>query len=82
MPPVRFRGPICQTQDWYDTILDGTLARMPTPSPATIGSPATEDASEQHPPAQASGACSFLNSGKPVEQRGGGAGMAGHHHRG
>jgi len=56
MSALNFPGPICQYWRWFD-LDDGTLARMPSPAPATIG--LTESEAEES--VVASGDCSFLN---------------------
>lgn len=61
MASLRHPGPICQTKDWYDSIDDGTLARMPSPLPLTVGSPGSEGPAQVVPLLLASGDCSFLN---------------------
>jgi hypothetical protein len=57
----RLPGVICQTRDWYADLDDGTLARMPSPLPSTLGAAPVGGASS--PPQQlvASGPCEFLN---------------------
>src|SRR5438105_12439949 len=57
MAPFRFHGPICQTKDCYEEIDDGTLARIPSAAPSTVGS----RGQSQAPPPLASNAYSFLN---------------------
>ncbi len=57
----RLPGVICQTRDWYDDLDDGTLARMPSPLPATLGSPSSGGSSSAPQQLVATGACEFLN---------------------
>jgi hypothetical protein len=60
MANFRFRGPICQTRDWFDGLDEGTLARGRTP---TVG-PVTGGTANQAPRrvrVTAKGLCAFLN---------------------
>lgn len=62
MPPFKYPGPICQTKDWYDSIEDGTLARMPSPLPSPLGSPTPQGSAKKVSKGIApAGACSFIN---------------------
>jgi hypothetical protein len=60
MAPFRFCGPICKTKDLYEEIEDGTLARMPSPLPSTIGAtPSAGPVTASR--VVATGKCSFIN---------------------
>jgi len=56
MTAFRFPGPICTTRHW-GSLEDGTLARMPTPTPSSTGL----SQPLPPPPVRASGDCAYLN---------------------
>jgi hypothetical protein len=59
MATYRRPGIICQISDWYEDIEDGTLARMPSPLPSTLGAPVPQTPAPQQ--VVATGDCAFLN---------------------
>lgn len=58
MATYKLPGPICQFWNWED-IIDGTLARAPSPSPQMIGASDSDSATAN--PAATTGGCPYLN---------------------
>ena len=60
MANFRFRGPICQTRDWFDGLDDGTLARGRTPTVGPVAG-ATSNQAPRRVRVTAKGRCAYLN---------------------